>query len=55
MLKRRDLSEGKAMTAIENRDTSRSIDINRFVRMEEVDPVYYDRTYYLVPAGTEAV
>jgi DNA end-binding protein Ku len=42
------------LEAIENRDTSRSIDINRFVRMEEVDPVYYDRTYFLVPAGAEA-
>jgi DNA end-binding protein Ku len=42
------------LEAIENRDTSRSIDINRFVRMEEVDPIYYDRTYFLVPAGAEA-
>ena len=46
--------EDADLEAIENRDTSRSIDINRFVRMEEVDPVYYDRTYFLVPAGAEA-
>jgi DNA end-binding protein Ku len=42
------------LEAIENRDTSRSIEISRFVRMEEVDPIYYDRTYFLVPAGAEA-
>jgi DNA end-binding protein Ku len=42
------------LEAIENRDTSRSIDISRFVRLEEVDPVYFDRTYFLVPAGAEA-
>jgi DNA end-binding protein Ku len=42
------------LEAIENRDTSRSIDISRFVKLEEVDPVYYDRTYFLVPAGAEA-
>jgi DNA end-binding protein Ku len=46
--------EDADLEAIENRDTSRSIDINRFVRMEEVDPIYYDRTYFLVPAGAEA-
>ena len=42
------------LEAIEKHDTSRSIDIGSFVRMEEVDPIYYDRTYFLVPAGAEA-
>jgi DNA end-binding protein Ku len=46
--------EDADLEAIENRDTSRSIDINRFVRLDEVDPVYFDRTYFLVPAGAEA-
>jgi DNA end-binding protein Ku len=46
--------EDAELEAIEQRDTSRSIDISRFVRLEEVDPVYFDRTYYLVPAGAEA-
>jgi DNA end-binding protein Ku len=46
--------EDADLEAIENRDTSRSIEISRFVRLEEVDPVYYDRTYFLVPAGAEA-
>jgi DNA end-binding protein Ku len=46
--------EDADLEAIENRDTSRSIEISRFVRLEEVDPIYYDRTYFLVPAGAEA-
>ena len=33
---------------------SQSIEILRFVRLEEVDPVYFDRTYYLAPASAEA-
>ncbi len=46
--------EDADLEAIENRDTSRSIEIARFVRLEEVDPVYYDRTYFLVPPGAES-
>ncbi|HZO33927.1 MAG TPA: Ku protein [Gaiellaceae bacterium] len=42
------------LEAIEQHDTSRSIEISRFVQLEEVDPIYFDRTYYLVPAGAEA-
>jgi|SRR5579884_458556 len=33
---------------------SQAIDILRFVRLEDVDPVYFDRTYYLAPAEAEA-
>src|SRR5436305_5454709 len=33
---------------------SQSIAILRFVRLEDVDPVFFDRTYYLAPAGGEA-
>jgi DNA end-binding protein Ku len=33
---------------------SQSIEILRFVRLEDVDPVFFDRTYYLAPATTEA-
>jgi DNA end-binding protein Ku len=33
---------------------SQSIDILRFVRLEDVDPMYYDRTYYLAPATADA-
>jgi DNA end-binding protein Ku len=46
--------EDADLEAIEQRDTSRSIEIGRFVQLEEVDPVYFDRTYFLVPAGAEA-
>jgi DNA end-binding protein Ku len=33
---------------------SQSIEILRFVRIEDVDPVYFDRTYYLAPASADA-
>jgi DNA end-binding protein Ku len=33
---------------------SQSIEILRFVKLEDVDPVYFDRTYYLSPATTDA-
>jgi DNA end-binding protein Ku len=33
---------------------SQSIDIVRFVRLADVDPVYFDRTYYLAPASAQA-
>ncbi len=33
---------------------SQSIDIVRFVQLEEVDPIYFDRTYYLAPAAADA-
>ncbi len=33
---------------------SQSIDILRFVSLADVDPVYFDRTYYLSPATAEA-
>ena len=46
--------EDAELEALEQHDTSRSIEITRFVESSEVDPVYFDRTYYLVPAGVEA-
>jgi DNA end-binding protein Ku len=33
---------------------SQSIEIMRFVELDQVDPVYFDRTYYLAPASAEA-
>jgi len=33
---------------------TQSIDIDRFVRVEDVDPIYFDRTYYLAPATANA-
>jgi DNA end-binding protein Ku len=33
---------------------SQSIDIKRFVDLDEVDPIYFDRAYYLAPADAPA-
>ncbi len=46
--------EDADLEAIERQNTSRSIDIERFVPLGEVDPVYFDRTYFLVPASAPA-
>ncbi len=34
--------------------STRSVDITDFVALEEVDPIFYDRTYWLGPNGDEA-
>ena len=46
--------EDEELEALEQRGTTHTIDVSRFVKADEVDPVYFDRTYYLVPGGTEA-
>jgi DNA end-binding protein Ku len=46
--------EDADLEAIARNDDSRSIDIARFVKLDEVDPVYLDRTYYLAPATAPA-
>ena len=46
--------EDADLEAIAQHDDSRSIDIMRFVELDEVDPVYLDRTYYLAPASAPA-
>jgi DNA end-binding protein Ku len=35
-------------------ERSQSIDIIRFVRVADVDPIFFDRTYYLAPASAAA-
>jgi DNA end-binding protein Ku len=42
------------LEAIERQDTSRSIEITAFVDAEQVDPIYFDRTYFLAPAANAA-
>jgi DNA end-binding protein Ku len=37
------------LEALAQHDTSRSIDIRSFVSLDEVDPIFFDRTYFLVP------
>jgi len=46
--------EDADLEAIERHDDSRSVEIRRFVPDDSVDPIYFDRHYYLVPAGGEA-
>jgi DNA end-binding protein Ku len=46
--------EDEEIEALQNRDDSRSIEIARFVDASEVDPIFFDRTYFLVPAQATA-
>jgi len=46
--------EDADLEAIMQIDDSKAIEITRFVDAAEVDPVYFDRTYYLAPAGETA-
>ncbi len=48
------LVEDADLEALERSDDSRAIDITQFVRLEEVDPIYFDRTYFLVPGSAPA-
>ena len=43
--------EDADLEAIERADDSRSIEITRFVPEDDVDPIFFDRTYFLVPAA----
>ena len=46
--------EDEELEAIERSDDSRAIEIASFVALGEVDPVWFDRTYFLVPASAPA-
>jgi DNA end-binding protein Ku len=46
--------EDADLEAIMVQDDSRAIEITRFVPLDQVDPVFYDRTYYLAPAANTA-
>jgi DNA end-binding protein Ku len=35
-------------------ESTRTIDVTDFVDLAEIDPIFYDRTYWLAPAGDEA-
>jgi len=45
------LVEEDELEELERDSTSRSIEITRFVALDQVDPIYFDRTYFLVPAA----
>ncbi len=42
------------LESLEAHDDSRSIEISQFVPVEDVDPIWRDRSYYLVPGTTAA-
>jgi len=46
--------EDADLEALETADDSRTIAITRFVELAEVDPIYFDRTYFLAPADAPA-
>ncbi len=46
--------EEEELEALEQRDDSRSIEVSQFVPLTEVDPIWLDRTYFLVPAQAPA-
>jgi DNA end-binding protein Ku len=46
--------EDADLEAIERADDSRAIEITRFVKEDDVDPIFFDRTYFLVPADAPA-
>jgi DNA end-binding protein Ku len=46
--------EDSDLEALETADDSRTIAITRFVELDQVDPIYFDRTYFLAPADAAA-
>jgi len=48
------LVEEADLEALQQHDDSRSIEITRFVDAAQVDPIYFDRTYFLVPQQAPA-
>jgi DNA end-binding protein Ku len=46
--------EDADLEAIMQQDDSRSIEITSFIPLDQVDPVFFDRTYYLAPASAAA-
>ena len=48
------LVEDEELEALTAHDDSRAIEIARFVDASQVDPIFFDRTYFLVPAQAPA-
>ncbi len=46
--------EDSDLEALMQIDDSKTIEISRFVDAEDVDPIYFDRTYFLAPASAPA-
>src|SRR5881398_3100610 len=41
--------EDADLEALERQTDGRTIEITQFVKVEEVDPIFFDRTYFLAP------
>ena len=46
--------EDADLEALERQTDGRTIEIERFVKLEEVDAIFFDRTYFLVPGAASA-
>jgi DNA end-binding protein Ku len=46
--------EDADLEALEQQTDGRTIEIGQFVKVEEVDPIFFDRTYFLVPGTAPA-
>jgi DNA end-binding protein Ku len=46
--------EESELEALERADDSRAIEVTQFVPLDEVDPIWLDRTYFLVPGAAPA-
>ena len=43
--------EDADLEALERQTDGRTIEIQQFVKLEEVDPIFFDRTYFLAPGS----
>jgi DNA end-binding protein Ku len=46
--------EDADLESLEQQTDGRAIEIAQFVKVEEVDPIFFDRTYYLLPGAAPA-
>jgi DNA end-binding protein Ku len=46
--------EDADLEALERQTDGRTIEISQFVKLEEVDPIFFDRTYFLAPGSAPA-
>ena len=46
--------EDADLEALERQTDGRTIEITQFVKVEEVDPIFFDRTYFLAPGSAPA-
>src|SRR4051812_14530132 len=55
-----EFGKGKYVTVTQDEleefkpESTRTIDVDDFVDLEDIDPIYYESTYYLAPASKDA-